>query len=70
MTTSSDVQAMAVDHLPGGLGTPLVVGVLLLAALVAFGATQPSVPPRAPRGRRARHAEAETIEAPIRQAVA
>ena len=35
VTTSSDVQAMAVD-LPGGLGTPAVAGVLILAALGAL----------------------------------
>lgn len=36
VTTSSDVQAMAFDDLPGGMGTPAVVGVLILSTLGAF----------------------------------
>ncbi|WP_285658851.1 hypothetical protein [Actinomycetospora sp. NBRC 106375] len=36
VTTSSDVQALAVDGLPGGVGTPTVIAVLVLASLGAF----------------------------------
>ena len=36
VTTSSDVQAMALDGLPGGLGTPAVLGVLILSTLAGF----------------------------------
>lgn len=36
VTTSSDVQAMAFDNLPGGLGTPAVTGAVILSALGAF----------------------------------
>ncbi|MHC1561280.1 hypothetical protein ACR9E3_20140 [Actinomycetospora sp. C-140] len=36
VTTSSDVQALAVDGLPGGVGTPTVLAVLVLASLGAF----------------------------------
>ncbi len=35
-TTASQVQAMAVDRLPGGLGTPAVLGVLVLSTLAAL----------------------------------
>jgi hypothetical protein len=52
VTTSSDVQAMALDHLPGGLGTPSVVGVLLFAALgaLAYGAICSAARASRPRG--------------------
>lgn len=33
VTTSSDVQAMAFDDLPGGLGTPAITGVVILSVL-------------------------------------
>ncbi|MEJ2889382.1 hypothetical protein [Actinomycetospora aeridis] len=36
VTTTSDVQAMAFDNLPGGMGTPAVIGVLILSTLGAF----------------------------------
>ena len=36
VTTSSDVQAMALDGLPSGLGTPAVLGVLILSTLAGF----------------------------------
>ncbi|WP_433782244.1 hypothetical protein ACQPX6_20345 [Actinomycetospora sp. CA-101289] len=36
VTTVSDVQAMAFDNLPGGLGMPAVFGVLILSAFAAF----------------------------------
>jgi hypothetical protein len=36
VTTTSDVQAMAFDNMPGGMGTPAVVGVLILSTLGAF----------------------------------
>lgn len=36
VTTTSDVQAMAFDDLPGGLGTPAVTGVVILSVLGAF----------------------------------
>ncbi|GAA4901202.1 hypothetical protein EV188_109193 [Actinomycetospora succinea] len=36
VTTTSDVQAIAFDNLPGGMGTPAVVGVLILSTLGAF----------------------------------
>ncbi len=37
VTTASQVQSMAFEDLPGGLGTPAVVGVLILSTLAAFG---------------------------------
>ncbi|MEJ2865752.1 hypothetical protein [Actinomycetospora flava] len=36
VTTTSDVQAIAFENLPGGMGTPAVVGVLILSTLGAF----------------------------------
>ena len=36
VTTVSDVQAMAFDDLPGGLGTPAITGTLILSAFAAF----------------------------------
>ena len=36
VTTASQVQAMAFDQLPGGLGTPSVAGVLILSTFAAF----------------------------------
>lgn len=36
VTTTSDVQAIAFDNMPGGMGTPAVVGVLILSTLGAF----------------------------------
>lgn len=62
VTTSSDVQAMAFDDLPGGLGTPSVVGVLILAGLAGFALRHRVL-------RRVRvAAAAETEETPVRAA--
>jgi hypothetical protein len=36
VTTVSDVQAMAFDNLPGGLGMPAIAGTLILSAFAAF----------------------------------
>jgi hypothetical protein len=74
VTTSSDVQAMAFDNLPGGLGTPAVTGVLILSTFAAFALRHRVL-------RRARLAaiddgagadpevdtEVETVETPVHQ---
>ncbi|MDD7933318.1 hypothetical protein [Actinomycetospora straminea] len=59
VTTTSDVQAMAVDSVPGGLGTPAVVGTLILSALAAFALRHRVLH----RARKA--AEADTVERPV-----
>lgn len=60
VTTTSDVQAMALDSVPAGLGTPAVVGTLILSALAAFALRHRVLH----RARRA--AEADTVETPVR----
>lgn len=63
VTTTSDVQAMALDSVPAGLGTPAVVGTLILSALAAFALRHRVLH----RARRA--AEADTVETPVRASV-
>jgi hypothetical protein len=71
VTTVSDVQAMAFDNLPGGLGVPAVTGTLILSAFAAFALRHRVL-------RRARTAadtdadtgsEADTAEIPAREPV-
>ncbi|HSK59643.1 MAG TPA: hypothetical protein VK935_11390 [Actinomycetospora sp.] len=71
VTTVSDVQAMAFDSLPGGLGMPAVTGTLILSAFAAFALRHRVL-------RRARMAadadtdtgsEADTAEIPAREPV-
>ena len=72
VTTASDVQAMAFDNLPGGLGTPAVTGTLILSAFAALALRHRVLR----RARLAADADADTgseddtAEIPARQPVA
>ena len=69
VTTVSDVQAMAFDNLPGGLGMPAVTGTLILSAFAAF-ALRHRVLHRARMAADAdTESEADTAEIPAREPV-